>query len=151
MMIWRRNLMRIYREFPSALRKVIAVTQGGNQSDFAEVTGMTAASVSRLCAGTREITRDTLEKISRHLPEAERRRLYLAAMRDFLPDEAHDMFFASKEKKPLMLQEDEADYSVIDPETHRILEWLNRQASRQEEVRAWLRTLGKWIRPTKMD
>lgn len=141
-----RSLMRIYREFPSALRKVIAVTQGGNQSDFAELVGMTAASVSRLCAGTREITRDTLEKISHHLPETERYRLYHAAMRDFLPNEAQDMFLTSK-KKPLMLQEDETDYSTIDSETRRILEWLNRQASRQEEVRAWLRTLGKWIGP----
>jgi transcriptional regulator with XRE-family HTH domain len=139
--------MSIYREFPSALRKVIASTQGGNQSDFAEVTGMTAASVSRLCAGTREITKDTLEKISRHLPEAERRRLYLAAMRDFLPNEAHDMFFSSSGKKALMMREDEADYSVIDPETRKILEWLKLQAARQEEVRAWLRTLGKWIGP----
>jgi hypothetical protein len=92
-----------------------------------------------------------LEKISRHLPEAERRRLYLAAMRDFLPDEAHDMFFEPAGKKPMMMQEAITEYSTIDSETRRILEWLNRQASRQEEVRAWLRTLGKWIRPTKMD
>jgi hypothetical protein len=87
-----------------------------------------------------------LEKISHHLPETERYRLYHAAMRDFLPNEAQDMFFTSK-KKPQMLQEDETDYSTIDSETRRILEWLNRQASRQEEVRAWLRTLGKWIGP----
>jgi transcriptional regulator with XRE-family HTH domain len=139
--------MSIYREFPSVLRKVIAITQGGNQSDFAEVTGLTPASVSRLCAGTREITRDTLEKISRHLPEAERRRLYLAAMRDFLPDEAHDMFFSSPSKKNLLLSEDEPALSSIDPETRKILEWLHLQAMRQEEVRAWLRTLAKWIGP----
>ncbi|MEY3394184.1 MAG: hypothetical protein RL346_420 [Verrucomicrobiota bacterium] len=57
------------------------------------------------------------------------------------------MFFSSSGKKALMMREDEADYSVIDPETRKILEWLKLQAARQEEVRAWLRTLGKWIGP----
>lgn len=139
--------MRIYKEFPAALRTVIAITQGGNQSDFAEASGMTAAAVSRLCAGTREITRDTLEKISQHLPDAERRRLYLAAIRDFLPDEAQGMFFPDQRVEPVMMREEEAVYSVVDSETKRILEWLNRQAEREEEVRAWLRTLAKWIGP----
>jgi transcriptional regulator with XRE-family HTH domain len=142
--------MRIYREFPSALRKVISITHGGNQSDFAEASGMTAASVSRLCAGTREITRDTLEKLSNHLPEAERRRLYLAAVRDFLPAEAHDMFVPGSNPELLTMREDVTDYSVIDPETRRILDWLQREAERQKEVRDWLRTLSKWIGP-RMD
>ena len=139
--------MRIYKEFPPALRKVIAITQGGNQRDFAEASGMTAAAVSRLCAGTREITRETLEKISRHLPESERRRLYLAAIRDFLPDEAQEMFFPDQKEAPVMMREDETEYSVIDSETRRILEWLNKHAQREEEVRSWLRTLAKWIGP----
>jgi transcriptional regulator with XRE-family HTH domain len=142
--------MRIYREFPSALRKVISITHGGNQSDFAEASGMTAASVSRLCAGTREITRDTLEKLSKHLPETERRRLYLAAVRDFLPVEAQGMFVPGGNPEQLTMQEDVAEYSVIDPETRRILDWLQREAERQKEVRDWLRTLSKWIGP-RMD
>lgn len=139
--------MKIYQEFPSALRKVIATTQGGNQSDFAAATGLAAASISRLCAGTREITRDTLEKLTRHLPEAERRRLYLAAVLDFLPDEGREMFFPNRKAEFLIKKEDETEYSVVDPETRRILDWINRQAERQEEVRVWLRTLAKWIGP----
>lgn len=139
--------MKIYRQFPAALRVVIASTHGGNQSEFAEATGMTAATVSRLCAGTREITRETLEKLARHLPDAERRKLYLAAVRDFLPQEAQAMFFPDQKEEPVILREDETEYSVIDSETRRILEWLIRHAEREEEVRVWLRILGKWIGP----
>jgi transcriptional regulator with XRE-family HTH domain len=140
--------MRIYKEFPPALRRVIATTQGGNQSVFAEASGLTAATVSRLCAGTREITRDTLEKITAHLPEIERRRLYLAAVHDFLPNEAQEMFFPERKEDLVAMREDETEYSTVDPEIRRILGWLNRQAERQEEVRNWLRTLGKWINST---
>lgn len=106
---------------------------------------MTAAAISRLCAGTREITPDTLERLSRHFPEAERRKLYLAAVRDFLPDEAQKMFFPNPREEPVIMREDEAEYSALDSESRRILEWLIRQAPRQEEVRIWLRTLAKWI------
>ena len=80
---------------------------------------MTAASISRLCAGTREITRDTLEKLSVHLPEKERRELYVAALRDFLPDEALDMFFPKQAEEPLILREDTVDYCVLDADTRR--------------------------------
>jgi transcriptional regulator with XRE-family HTH domain len=137
--------MKTYREFPAALRRVIAITNAGNQSNFAEKSGLTAASVSRLCAGTREITKETLEKISAHLPDSERQRLYAAALHDFLPDDAQRMFLHGRKNDSDVMREEEAEYPAMDPETRRILEWLYRKAQREEEVRVWLRTLAKWI------
>jgi transcriptional regulator with XRE-family HTH domain len=140
-------VMRAYREFPQTLRRVIEVTHGGKQSDFAHTVGMTAASISRLCAGTREISKITLEKITQNLCETHRRKLYLAAIRDFLPSEGCEMFFPNSQSTPIVVKEDEIDFAQLDPEIQKILEWLGKQARYQKEVRSWLKTLANWINP----
>jgi hypothetical protein len=140
-------VMSPIKQFPHALRRVIELSYSGNQSDFAEITGMTAASVSRLCAGTREITSNTLAKITKNLSETDKRKLCLAAIRDFLPQDCNELFFPSPNKEPMIRQEDETDYGSLDSETIRILKWLNCHARSQPEVRSWLKTLSKWIQP----
>jgi len=139
--------MKRQKQFPWALRSVVARHAGGNQSVFAEGAGITAATVSRLCAGTRDITRETLEKIAGCLPEDERRRLYLAAVRDFLPDEAREMFFPEERESPLVLREDEPEPEPLDGEVKRFLQWLHGDARRSKETEAWLRTLARWVAP----
>lgn len=139
--------MRANRQFPQTLRRVIEVTHGGNQSDFAQTVGMTAAAISRLCAGTREISKTTLVTITKNLSEMQRRKLYLAAIRDFLPREACEMFFPNSQSTPVVVKEDETEFVPLDPEIQKILEWLSKQARHQKEVRSWLKTLAKWINP----
>lgn len=139
--------MRANRQFPQTLRRVIEVTHGGNQSDFAQTVGMTAASISRLCAGTREISKTTLGKITKNLNETQRRKLYLAAIRDFLPREACEMYFPHAQSAPVIQKDDETEFGQLDPEILKILAWLTNQAREQKEVRSWLKTLAKWINP----
>jgi transcriptional regulator with XRE-family HTH domain len=127
------------------LRQAIETTHAGNQSEFAQAIGMTGASISRLCAGTRELTRATLEKIVIHLPEDQRKKIYLAAIRDFLPEEAIEIFFKTIEKSKITVKEDEQPYENLDPGSKRVLDWLNQQAPKQPEVRTWLRILAKWM------
>lgn len=139
--------MRKRNRFPATLSAAIERHAKGGQTEIAEKAGITPATISRICNGTRDITRESLTKIARVFPEAERRRLYLAAIRDLLPDEAREMFFPDQAETPLVLREDEAEYAPLDPRTRAFLTWLEADARRSSETRAWLQTLSRWIDP----
>jgi hypothetical protein len=137
--------MTSYKHFPLALSKVIDSTHGGNQSDFADFVGITAASISRLCAGTRDITKSTLEKISHKLSDTHRKQLYLAAIKDFLPEDGHQMLFGSSNWESIVMKEDEAPWNHLDSDSKKILLWLNQEVCHKKEIRTWLKILSEWI------
>jgi transcriptional regulator with XRE-family HTH domain len=135
------------KRFPVALISAIKQHARGSQTEVAEKAGLTPATISRLCAGSRDVTRETLEKIVRVFPENERRRLYLSAIRDFLPEEARELFFPDQNETPVVLRDDETPYHPLDEQTQQFLDWLCLDARRNPETRSWLLTLSRWIAP----
>ncbi len=129
--------------FPGALVGVVGRWAGGSRSEFAERTGLAPATVSRLCTGSREITRETLAKLGRALPEEESRRLYLAAVLDFLPEEGRRALFPEGMKQKTAACDGEE--LRLDGETEALLEWLRREAIRDRETRNWLKKLAEWM------
>lgn len=139
--------MRTRNSLTTTLLAVIGRCAAGNKSEFAQRAGVTQATISRLCSGSREITRDTLEKITADLPQEERRLLYLAAVRDFLPDDGREMLFPGTEERPRLLTDDE--FVALDAETLDFLRWLARDAVANPETHAWLRKLAAWVQGGK--
>lgn len=141
--------MRGHKQFPGALGVVIANHANGSQSEFAEKVGVVAPTISRLCAGTREITRETLARIAKDLPVLEKRRLYLAAVRDYLPEEGKELLFPNQSDEPILLSSDEVECPELDQETQEFLAWLHRDAALNPDTCAWLKKLASWIHPRK--
>lgn len=141
--------MRGHKQFPGALGAVISNHANGSQSEFAEKVGIVQATISRLCAGRREVTRETLARIAKDLPVLEKRRLYLAAVRDFLPDEGNELLFPNQSDNPVLLSTDEVPCPELDQQTQEFLGWLRRDAALNPETCAWLNKLASWIYPRK--
>ena len=132
--------------FPAALRDVVARYAGGSQAEFAALCGLTAATISRLCSGKRPATKSCLEKITAVVDVADRKGLYLAAVRDFLPEEGKHLLLGARwNADSVGLFEEVPEYGKLQAETQRFLAWLASDAAVNKDTERWLLTLAAWM------
>jgi transcriptional regulator with XRE-family HTH domain len=132
--------------FPAALRDIVTRYAVGSQVDFAEMCGLTAATISRLCSGKRPATKSCLVKLAAAVDVTDRKGLYLAAVRDFLPQEGKDLVFpARRNPGSVGLLEEAPVHGKLQAETQRFLAWLASDAAVNKDTERWLLTLAAWM------
>ena len=128
----------------NTLKSIIRESFEDKQSKIVETSGIPKSTISRILAGTLNLSPDNLSTICDNLTPEDARSLCLATCRDILPDHiAPELNISTNDS----LKEDETQYGLLDPETETIFQKLKALCAKDPEMLQWLHSTAKWIFP----